>query len=375
MVPTFKLAVVTVGGAESVAIMPPWPTPNPVASQLTGLAHATPKREATPDGADSLVQLVPPSAVPTMFAPPTAVQVEELMHAMESRGVAPVGVPRSFHWDPPSVVSMACDPTAKHVASLTQEMLSREAAPAGGVCGVQVDPPFVVFRIAEPGPLEDRPTTLQCRESEQEMPENLETDAVYGSDVHVVPPLTVPMILGDDVPKSLTARQTEKLAQDIAVRMPTPAGTVSTLQLAPASTVPMMTELPKAPKPTAVQTEVVGHDMAVRPLTSAGTDWVVQAYPRFTEDRTELTPTAKQTAVVGHEIEFSGPVPDGSDSEAQDSPPLVVLMIVDPAPWLPVLPTAMQSSAPEQEIPVRSTAFAGALCDDQVEPAFEVPTT
>jgi hypothetical protein len=34
-------------------------------------------------------------------------------------------------------------------------------------------------------------------------------------------------------------------------------------------------------------------------------------------------------------------------------------MIVEPAPVLPLFPTAMQSSAAEQEMPVRSTAFGG----------------
>jgi hypothetical protein len=50
-------------------------------------------------------------------------------------------------------------------------------------------------------------------------------------------------------------------------------------------------------------------------------------------------------------------------------------MIVDPAPRLPVLPTAMQSGAAEQEIPVRSTALVGGVWSDHVEPLFEVPTT
>jgi len=34
-------------------------------------------------------------------------------------------------------------------------------------------------------------------------------------------------------------------------------------------------------------------------------------------------------------------------------------MIVDPAPLLPLLPTAMQSLGAEQEMPVRSTALGG----------------
>jgi hypothetical protein len=50
-------------------------------------------------------------------------------------------------------------------------------------------------------------------------------------------------------------------------------------------------------------------------------------------------------------------------------------MMVEPAPMLPVLPTAMQSSESEQEIPVRSTAFAGGLWSDHVEPLFDVLMT
>jgi hypothetical protein len=95
----------------------------------------------------------------------------------------------------------------------------------------------------------------------------------------------------------------------------------------------------------------------------------------LTEASTEFTPTAKQSAVLGHETEFKRLVPRGGVCAVHDNPPLVVAMIVEPAPMLPVLPTAMQSAGAEQEIPVRSTAFAGGLCSDQVEPLFEVPTT
>jgi len=49
--------------------------------------------------------------------------------------------------------------------------------------------------------------------------------------------------------------------------------------------------------------------------------------------------------------------------------------MVDPAPVLPLFPTAMQSTAVAHEMPVKSMAFDGALWDDQVEPLFEVPTT
>ena len=50
-------------------------------------------------------------------------------------------------------------------------------------------------------------------------------------------------------------------------------------------------------------------------------------------------------------------------------------MMVDPAPVLPLFPTAMQSTAVAHEMPVRSTALGGGLWDDHVEPLFDVPTT
>lgn len=182
------------------------------------------------------------------------------------------------------------------------------------------------------------------------------------------------MMLGEEVPKSLTAWHTREFTQEISVRMPTPEGTDSDVQLAPESTVPMMTGLPKIPNPTAVQAVVVGHEIALRPLTSAGNDWAVQAYPSLTEDRTELTPTAKQSAVVGHETEFNCPVPAGGACDVQDNPPVVVPIIIEPAPAFPVVPTAMQSSAEEHEIPVSSTASVGGLWDVHVDPLSEVPT-
>jgi len=50
-------------------------------------------------------------------------------------------------------------------------------------------------------------------------------------------------------------------------------------------------------------------------------------------------------------------------------------MMVDPAPVLPLFPTAMQSTAVVHEMPVRSTALGGGLWSDQVVPLFDVPTT
>ena len=183
------------------------------------------------------------------------------------------------------------------------------------------------------------------------------------------------MMLGDDVPKSLTAVQMPPLTHETAVRMPTPEGTGSAFQVVPASAVPMITGLPKIPNPTAVQSEVDAHEIPLRPLTSAGTDCAAQAYPSLTEARTVFTPTAKQSDVLGQETEFKRLVPAGGVCAVQDNPPVVVPMMVDPAPIFPVFPTATQSSAVEHEIPVRSTAFAGGLWSDQVDPLFDVPTT
>jgi hypothetical protein len=77
-------------------------------------------------------------------------------------------------------------------------------------------------------------------------------------------------MLGEELPKSLTARHAAGLAHETPVKMPTPVGTGSDVQVVPAFTVPMMTGLPKRPKPTAVQSEVVAHEMALRPLTPEG---------------------------------------------------------------------------------------------------------
>jgi hypothetical protein len=117
---------------------------------------------------------------------------------------------------------------------------------------------------------------------------------------------------------------------------------------------------------------VVGQEIPLRPLTSAGIDSSVHAYPAFREVSTESTPAAKQSAVLGHEAEFSVLVPAGAFWAVHDKPPVIVPMIVDPAPLLPLLPTAMQSSGAEHEMPVRSTAFGGGLWRDQVDPVVDV---
>src|ERR1700677_820939 len=205
MVPTLTLVVVTLGGADSVAMVPPRFAPVPTASQLTGLAQVTPSREATPDGAGSLVHPVPPSVVWRMVVPPTAVQVDALMQLTDSRVVPAAGVPRSFQVEPPSVVPITWDPVARQVVSLAHEMPLSTVAAAGGVCGVQTEPPSSVVRITALGPPDDLPTTVQCRASGQEMPVKSVTVPGNGSAAHDSPPLLVAMMLGAELPKSLTA--------------------------------------------------------------------------------------------------------------------------------------------------------------------------
>src|ERR1700728_4817582 len=123
-----------------------------------------------------------------MLAPPTAVQVDVLMQLADTKAVAPAGVPRLFHWEPPSVVPITTDPVARQVASLEQEIPSSAVAAAGTVCGVQVDPPSVVFRITDPGPTEDKPAAVQSEVSGQEMAVKSVTIPGYDSTDHVPPP-------------------------------------------------------------------------------------------------------------------------------------------------------------------------------------------
>jgi hypothetical protein len=113
------------------------------------------------------------------------------------------------------------------------------------------------------------------------------------------------------------------------------------------------------PNPTAVHAVGETHEMLVRPLTLAGIDWLLQVRPRSDVCRRASVPAPKQSAVFGQETELSGPIPGGCGWEDHDKPPVVVVIIVDPALARPLLPTAMQSFALEQEMPVTSTAFEG----------------
>jgi len=76
--------------------------------------------------------------------------------------------------------------------------------------------------------------------------------------------------------------------------------------------------------------------------------------------------------VLGHDTEFNELVPDGALCAVHDNPPVTVPMIVEPAPLLPLSPTAMQSKGAEHEMPVRSTALGGAVWRDQFEALSEV---
>jgi len=280
MVPTGRLAVVTVGGADRVSIVPPKFAPEPTTSQFAGPAQNTPDSDPTPEGATWLVQFTPPSAVTRMLFPPTAVQLLELMQLTEDSGVVPTGLPRSFHCAPPSVVAITPDPVARQVVSLEQETPSRLATPSGIVCGVQVLPPLVVLRMAASGPREDEPTAVQLSESAQEMAVKSVTVDGIGSDVHIVPPSVVAMTLGESSPelKSLTARQVEALMHETAVSAPMPDGrAVSAAHVTPALVVPLLTGLPNMLNPTAVQSEVVGHEIPFSPLTSEGIVAALQA--------------------------------------------------------------------------------------------------
>jgi hypothetical protein len=183
------------------------------------------------------------------------------------------------------------------------------------------------------------------------------------------------MMFGEDPLPPLTAWQIAGLTHETAVKMPTPAGAALEDHVVPALVVPMMTGLLKMPKPTAVQLDDVLHEMPLRPATSVGSACDVHAYPSLAEEKTESVPTTKQSMTVGHDTELRRLVPGGGVSSLHVEPPSLVLMIVDPDPRLPVLPTATQSSAAEQEIPVRSTALLGEVWFDQVEPSSVELTT
>ncbi|MGO8827023.1 MAG: hypothetical protein ACLQU9_17540 [Acidimicrobiales bacterium] len=128
--------------------------------------------------------------------------------------------------------------------------------------------------------MDEEPTALQSSGSRHEIAVKLVTVDGMGSIDQVVPPLLVPMMLGESSSesKSLMAWHVEALTQETAVSSPTPGGmVVSAVQVVPASVVPMMAGLPKMPNPTAVQSKDVGHEIPFRPLTSDGIWLALQA--------------------------------------------------------------------------------------------------
>jgi hypothetical protein len=155
------LVVVIVGGAESVAMSPPKFVVVPVAMQLALLAHETPRREPTPDGTATWVQVEPVSMVSRMVVPPTAVQLDELKHETSDKVVDPAGDPRSFQAVPPSVVPMACEPTAMQSVVVEQEIPLSVDTPVGDAWGDQDAPPFAVTMIG----LRDPRTLCRWRSS------------------------------------------------------------------------------------------------------------------------------------------------------------------------------------------------------------------
>jgi hypothetical protein len=82
-----------------------------------------------------------------------------------------------------------------------------EVTPVGTDWGVQVVPPFDVEMIAGPGPSDDVPIAVQWSTSEHEMALKLVSVAGIESDIQIVPPSVVRMMLGTPVSgsKVLTA--------------------------------------------------------------------------------------------------------------------------------------------------------------------------
>jgi hypothetical protein len=102
---------------------------------------------------------------------------------------------------------------------------------------------------------------------------------------------------------------------------------------------------------------------------------VLHENPALEENNTVFTPAAKQTAVVAQEVERSRLVPAGRASFVQETPPEIVVMMVEPEPVLPLFPTATQSLPLEHEIPVMFTASLGADPGSQVLPLSDVRIT
>lgn len=97
--------------------------------------------------------------------------------------------------------------------------------------------------------------------------------------------------------------------------------------------------------------------------------------PALEENNTVFTPAEKQAAVVGQEAERRRLVPAGEASFVQETPPEIVVMMVEPVPMLPLFPTATQLLPLEHEIPVMFTASLGADPAIQLLPLSDVRIT
>ena len=62
-------------------------------------------------------------------------------------------------------------------------------------------------------------------------------------------------------------------------------------------------------------------------------------------------------------------------ASVQERPPEIVLMMVEPVPELPLLPTATQSSRVEHEMPLTSTALEGGIWEAHDPPSLLVCIT
>jgi hypothetical protein len=78
-----------------------------------------------------------------------------------------------------------------------------------------------------------------------------------------------------------------------------------------------------------------------------------------------LIPAARHSDALGHDTDLILLIPDGIDwsdhaSPTSVKPPSVVLITTDPAPVLPLPPTATQSRSFSHAIPMTSIALDGA---------------
>ena len=198
--------MVTFGGAERVAMVPPEFASVPTASQLTGLAQATPRREA--DAGRGLF------ARPSRAAVGRGEDVGAAHGSARRRADAADGFQSGRSGGGSQVVpggsavrradDMGSGGQAGRVAG------ARDAVEDGrrrGRCLRDPGGPAVVRGEDHAPRAAGRQPRRRCSASEsgQEMPVKLVTIPGKVSVVHVAPPLLVAMMLGDELPKSLTA--------------------------------------------------------------------------------------------------------------------------------------------------------------------------